>query len=95
MAFWRNRFGPLFIPRYSELAANGESRVGESANANPGDNNNSGRNGENGTNGEGGGGGEAEGGQDPGNDNEYLDIGNLLYFFHRSIIMLIYKIIPY
>lgn len=88
MAFWRNRFGPLFIPRYSELAANGESRVGESANVNPGGNNNSGRNGENGTNGEGGGGGgEAEGGQDPGNDNEYLDIGgNLLHFFHQSIV---------
>ncbi|XP_011267694.1 probable serine/threonine-protein kinase DDB_G0282963 isoform X3 [Camponotus floridanus] len=74
LAFWRNRFGPLFIPRYSELAANGESRVGGNANVNPGDNNNSGRNGENGANGEGGGGGEAEGGQDPGNDNEYLDI---------------------
>lgn len=81
MAFWRNRFGPVFIPRYSELAANGESRVGEGASANPGGSSNSGGNGENGT-GEGAGGvGEGEGGQDPGNDNEYLDIGNLFHFF--------------
>lgn len=79
MAFWRNRFGPVFIPRYSELTANGGSRIGEGTSGNPGG---GGGGGDDGTGGGGTGGREGEGGQDPANDNEYLDIGNLFRFFH-------------
>lgn len=92
MAFWRNRFGPVFIPRYSEFASNA-SRSGDSTSVNPGSNGGggSGGGGNDGTSGGGGEGGprvNADGGPEPGNDNEYLDIGitnyqigNLLRFF--------------
>ncbi|XP_072765111.1 uncharacterized protein [Anoplolepis gracilipes] len=90
LAFWRNRFGPVFIPRYSELTANGGSRSGEGAAGNPGGGNGSSSSSSGGGGGDGdggggddgpgsagggGGGGNGEGGQEPGNDNDYLDIG--------------------
>ncbi|KAM0734884.1 Activating molecule in BECN1-regulated autophagy protein 1 [Formica fusca] len=74
LAFWRNRFGPVFIPRYSELTANGGSRIGEGTSGNPGG---GGGGGDDGTGGGGTGGREGEGGQDPANDNEYLDIEHI------------------